>query len=204
MSTSDRLRKSKTSKKPKAAKKSKDSAKKTKPKSQTTNDMVWPQERDTMSRPDRIRYVRQLKSNDGICVFCEALKQNKPSFKTLLLYKTKHSMVILNKYPYNTGHLLVLPQRHEGQLDLLSLEETNDLAQTVKKCVGILKEVYKCQGLNLGLNHGAVAGAGIPEHLHWHIIPRWFGDTNFFPLIAETKVLVESLESTYNRLRPYF
>ena len=157
-----------------------------------------------MSRPDRIRYVRQLKSNDGICVFCEALKQNKPSFKTLLLYKTKHSMVILNKYPYNTGHLLVLPQRHEGQLDLLSLEETNDLAQTVKKCVGILKEVYKCQGLNLGLNHGAVAGAGIPEHLHWHIIPRWFGDTNFFPLIAETKVLVESLESTYNRLRPYF
>lgn len=204
MSTSDRLRKSKTGKKPKAAKKSKETAKKTKLKSQTTQNMVWPQERDTMSRPDRIRYVRQLKSNDGICVFCEALKQNKPSFKTLLLYKTKYSMVILNKYPYNTGHLLVLPQRHEGQLDLLSLEETNDLAQTVQKCVGILKEVYKCQGLNLGLNHGAVAGAGIPEHLHWHIIPRWFGDTNFFPLIAETKVLVESLESTYNRLRPYF
>lgn len=206
MSSKELLKKSKNNNKSKTALKAKGRVQKAKPKGKDkkTQDMVWPQERDTMSRPDRIRYVRQLKSNDGTCVFCEALKQNKPSFKTLLLYKTKHSMVILNKYPYNTGHLLVLPQRHEGQLDLLSLEETNDLAQTVQKCVGILKEVYKCQGLNLGLNHGAVAGAGIPEHLHWHIIPRWFGDTNFFPLIAETKVLVESLVSTYNRLRPYF
>ncbi len=166
--------------------------------------MIWPQERDTMTRPDRLRYVRQLKSNHESCVFCEAFGKGLLSFDSLLLYETSLSMVILNKYPYNTGHLLVLPKRHEGQLDLLSLDEINDLAQTVQKCVGILKQVYNCQGLNLGLNLGAVAGAGIPEHLHWHIIPRWFGDTNFFPLIAETKVLVESLETTYNRLRPYF
>lgn len=178
--------------------------KKIKSKVKVKTHAVWPQERDTMTRPDRIRYVRQLKSINDSCVFCDALKADQLSFETLLLHKTKHSMVILNKYPYNTGHLLVLPRKHEGQLDLLSVDETNDLAQTVQKCVRILKEVYNCQGLNLGLNHGAVAGAGIPEHLHWHIIPRWFGDTNFFPLIAETKVQVESLETTYNRLRSHF
>jgi ATP adenylyltransferase len=165
---------------------------------------IWPQERDTMTRPDRIRYVRQLKSKSDQCVFCEALSTNVFSYETLLLHKTKHSMVILNKYPYNTGHILVLPLRHEGQLDAFSAEEIADMALTVQKCVGILKKEYTCQGLNIGLNHGDVAGAGIPDHLHWHIIPRWFGDTNFFPLIAETKVQVETLETTFKRLKSYF
>lgn len=169
---------------------------------------VWPQERDSLTRPDRLRYVRQLKSKEDQCVFCESLNSNltldKFSLESLLIHKTAHSMVILNKYPYNTGHLLILPQRHEGQLDLLSAEEMSDSALTIQKCLKILKEEYKCQGFNIGLNHGDVAGAGIPAHLHWHIIPRWFGDTNFFPLIAETKVQVESLETTFNRLRKYF
>lgn len=169
---------------------------------------VWPQERDTMTRPDRVRYVRQLKSKEQQCVFCEALASNKTigqfSLDSLILHKTKHSMVILNKYPYNTGHLLVLPIRHEGQLDLLTEEEIVDTALTIQKCLKILKDEYKCQGLNIGLNHGDVAGAGIPEHLHWHIIPRWFGDTNFFPLIAETKVQVESLETSFHRIQKHF
>ncbi len=178
---------------------------------QNTDDLfknIWPQERDTMTRPDRIRYVRQLKSKLEQCVFCEALKLNQASgvfsVDSLVLHKTKHSVVMLNKYPYNTGHLLVLPIRHEGQLDLCSAEEISETALTIQKCVSILKKEYNCQGLNIGLNHGEVAGAGIPEHLHWHIIPRWFGDTNFFPLIAETKVQVESLETSFNRLRPHF
>lgn len=165
---------------------------------------VWPQERDYMVRSDRIRYVRQLKTKSDQCVFCEALKRNEFSSETLVLHKNKHSMVILNKYPYNTGHVLVLPLRHEGNLELLSAEEITDLALLKQKCLSILKQEYNCTGLNIGLNHGHVAGAGIPEHLHWHIIPRWMGDTNFFPLIAETKVQVESLEDSYNRLRPYF
>lgn len=165
---------------------------------------VWPQERDIMTRPDRLRYIRQLKSKDDECVFCAALKSNDFSVNSLLLYKTKYSMVLLNKYPYNTGHLLVLPLRHEGQLDLLQPEEVTDLALTVQKSLGILKKEYNCQGLNIGLNHGDVAGAGIPEHLHWHIVPRWFGDTNFFPLIAETKVQIEPLSASFDRLRPHF
>lgn len=167
-------------------------------------DNVWPQERDGMFRPDRVRYVRQLKAKTDQCVFCEALKKNEFSVDTLVLYKTQYSMVILNKYPYNTGHLLILPLRHEGNLELLTAEEIQDLALLKQKCLGILKKEYNCTGLNIGLNHGHVAGAGIPEHLHWHIVPRWMGDTNFFPLIAETKVLVESLETSFKRLRPYF
>ncbi len=165
---------------------------------------IWPQERDYLIRPDRIRYVRQLKSKSDQCVFCSACESNEYSAKKLLIHKTKHSMVILNKYPYNTGHLLVLPLKHEGQLDALPADHISDLALLVQKCVGVLKKEYQCQGLNIGLNHGAVAGAGIPGHLHWHVVPRWSGDTNFFPLIAETKVLIESLESTYNRIKPHF
>lgn len=167
-------------------------------------DNIWPQERDYMTRPDRIRYVRQLKSKSDECVFCETSKADEFSSDKLLVHKTKYSMVILNKYPYNTGHLLILPIKHEGQLDALSMDEVSDVALTVQKCVGILKKEYQCPGLNIGLNHGAVAGAGIPNHLHWHIVPRWAGDTNFFPLIAETKVLIESLEETYKRIKPHF
>lgn len=174
------------------------------PKKDNLLEDVWPQERDGLIRPDRIRYVRQLKAKTDQCVFCEALKKNEFSAETLVLHKTKHSMVILNKYPYNTGHVLVLPLRHEGNLELLSAEEVTDLALLKQKCLGVLKQEYNCAGLNIGLNHGLVAGAGIPEHLHWHIIPRWMGDTNFFPLIADTKVQVESLEDSYNRLRSYF
>jgi ATP adenylyltransferase len=109
-------------------------------------------------------------------------------------------MVMLNKYPYNSGHLLVLPQRHVGDLTELTREENETLAALMQKSVKILKQIYNCDGLNLGMNHGAVSGAGIPQHLHWHVIPRWSGDTNFFPLIAETKALPETLEQTYNNL----
>lgn len=165
---------------------------------------VWPQERDVIDRPDRIRYIRQLKAEDDECVFCKAHKENSFNLENLVLHKTKHSMVILNKYPYNTGHLLVLPLKHEGEMENFESDEITDAALLIQKCVGILKKEYKCAGLNIGLNHGKVAGAGIPQHLHWHIIPRWAGDTNFFPLIAETKVHPETLEMAYNRLISYF
>jgi ATP adenylyltransferase len=110
----------------------------------------------------------------------------------------------MNKYPYNTGHLLVLPIAHQGDLTELADEVSSRMAKWLKLCVKLLRAELNCQGFNLGLNHGAVAGAGIPDHLHWHVIPRWSGDTNFFPLIAETKVLPETLEQTYNRLKPVF
>lgn len=159
---------------------------------------VWPLERDVLVRPDRLKYVRKLIKPDG-CVFCLASK-GEISFETLCVYKSEHSMVVLNKFPYNSGHVLVLPLRHCGDMLKLSDAEYSDLQQTVRKVMAALIEAYEPGGVNLGLNHGAVAGAGIPEHLHYHLIPRWAGDVNFFPLIAETKVLVESLEQTYEKL----
>ncbi len=168
-------------------------------KAQISIDEIWPQERDLMIRPDRYRYVRKIVKPKS-CVFCLCNKK-KPSFKTLTLIKTKFSMAVLNKYPYNNGHLLIIPKRHCGELTELSSEEYQDLMELLRKSMKVLKSVYGCEGMNLGMNHGSVAGAGIPKHLHWHIIPRWFGDVNFFPLIAETKVVVESLESSYHRIR---
>lgn len=163
---------------------------------------VWPQERDFFERPDRFRYVRKLLPPTE-CVFCTAEKAA-VGFESLVLSKDKHCIVLMNKYPYNTGHLLVSPRQHVGNLWELDDEINAAVAKCLKKSVGLLKEAIGCQGFNLGLNLGAVAGAGIPDHLHWHIVPRWGGDTNFFPLIAETKVLPETLEQTYSRLQGYF
>jgi ATP adenylyltransferase len=162
------------------------------------NKEIWPLERDVLFRPDRMKYVRKLIKAEG-CVFCKASKKPK-SFETLCVFKSQHSMVVLNKFPYNSGHILIIPRRHCGDLLSLSDEEHRDLHDTVRLSMGALKETYSPGGFNLGLNHGAVAGAGIPKHLHYHLIPRWSGDLNFFPLIAETKVLVESLEQTYDKL----
>jgi len=172
-----------------------------KPKSINIQD-IWPQEREIIERPERYKYVRKIVKPDG-CVFC-AIEKETESFETLCLYKSKEAMVVLNKYPYNSGHLLVLPSRHCGDVTELSSSEYTDLNNLLLKAITAVKKEYDCAGLNIGMNHGKVAGAGIPDHLHWHIVPRWLGDTNFFPLIAETKVLPETLEQTYNKLRPYF
>jgi ATP adenylyltransferase len=163
---------------------------------------VWPQERDFMERPDRYKYVRKI-IQPKTCVFCEAAS-TLPSQESLLLCKTKSSMVVMNKYPYNNGHLLVLPQKHIGRIQDLSSEEYDDLSSLLRKTVEILEAVYELKGFNIGMNHGEVAGAGIPSHLHWHVVPRWMGDTNFFPVVAETKVLAETLDQTYQKLKPHF
>lgn len=113
-------------------------------------------------------------------------------------------MIILNKFPYNSGHLLVLPRHHKGHLLKLSDIEYQDLHQTLKIAVQASEKLYQPPAMNIGLNHGKAAGAGLPEHLHYHLIPRWEGDLNFFPLIAETKVVVESLEQTYEKFSQYF
>ena len=153
-------------------------------------------------RPERLEYVRRL-AKPKHCVFCAATKAT-PSFSNLVLLRGKRAMVVLNKYPYNNGHLLVLPTRHEGGLVALDEKEHRDLHRLLRESVRILQETYSCPGLNVGLNLGAAAGAGIPDHLHYHLVPRWRGDTNFFPLIAKTKVVVETLEQTFSRLQPAF
>lgn len=163
---------------------------------------VWPQERDFMERPDRYRYVRKLLPETG-CVFCKCDKAEIGP-ESLVLVRDELTMVVMNKFPYNTGHLLVLPREHIGQIWDLSEAVNARLAYWLQASARIIKQALNCHGFNMGLNHGAVAGAGIPDHLHWHIVPRWGGDTNFFPLIAETKVLPATLEQTYEVLRPGF
>ncbi|MFN7728968.1 MAG: HIT family protein [Bdellovibrio sp.] len=159
---------------------------------------TWPLERDVLFRPDRLKYIRKLIKQEG-CVFCNAA-QKPIGFDSLCVFKSKHSMVVLNKFPYNSGHILILPQRHCGDLLELTPVEWADLSELIRTSMKVVKKTYEPAGFNAGLNHGAVAGAGIPEHLHFHLIPRWAGDLNFFPLIAETKVVIENLETSFERL----
>jgi len=122
----------------------------------------------------------------------------------LILAHTAHTLVMLNKYPYNNGHLLLAPRRHEWNLSDLSLQEYADFNETLRRCVAIVHEALKPGGINLGMNLGKSAGAGIEDHLHWHIVPRWEGDTNFMPVLAETRVMPQHLLDSYDRLAPYF
>ena len=162
----------------------------------------WPVERQYMERPERFKYVRKMLPDEG-CVFCNAAKAG-VGFSNLVLFENDLLLVVQNKFPYNTGHLLVLPKRHVADLSEVTDQEVEAIGRMTKISVGILRKVYQCDGLNVGLNLGAAAGAGIPGHLHWHIVPRWNGDTNFFPLIAGTKVLPETLQQTYDKLFPLF
>ncbi len=155
-----------------------------------------------MFKPDRLKYVRKMIKPEG-CVFCSALATGVGS-ESLLLHAGEHVIVVMNKYPYNPGHVLILPRRHVADLQDLSPEENSAVFAMVQTSVKILSEATKPAGFNIGANLGSTAGAGIPEHLHVHIVPRWNGDTNFFPLIAGTKVVVETVEQTFERLLPYF
>ncbi len=159
--------------------------------------------RNVLFRPERYKYVKGIEKSTETCVFCEAA--SRPiGFQTLCLYKSKHSMVILNKFPYNSGHLLVLPLKHVGQIFDLSEVEYQDLQAVVRLAAEGIQKVYQPSGFNLGLNHGRAAGAGLPDHIHYHLVPRWEGDLNFFPLIADTKVVVESLEQSFEKLKNFF
>ncbi len=149
-----------------------------------------------------MKYVRKLVKEDG-CVFCRSAAEKK-SADTLCLYKSAHSQIVLNKYPYNNGHLLVLPLLHTGQLLTLSKPQYDDLQATLRLAIEAIEVVYKPHGFNIGMNHGTTGGAGIPDHLHYHIVPRWGGDLNFFPLIANTKLVVETVETSYEKFYTYF
>ena len=174
-------------------------SKTTKPRTRSVSP-EWPVTRNVMFRPERMKYVRRLIRPEG-CVFCHALKEGvKPD--SLVLCENEQAMLMLNKFPYNSGHLLVLPKRHNGEFTEMTDSEMRDVNALMKLGVEVLNEAYRPGGFNMGLNLGSVAGAGIPEHLHWHILPRWAGDANFYPLIAETKVVIETLEQTYERLAP--
>ncbi len=180
-------------------------AKKTSTKKKSTTSKkadVWPLARNVFFRPDRHSYVRKMIKPIG-CVFCKSASQ-KLSLDTLCVFKSEHSQIVLNKYPYNTGHVLVLPLRHNGDILNLSDIEYDDLHKTLKIAIAAVKKVYDPNAFNIGLNHGVTSGAGIPDHLHYHLVPRWNGDLNFFPLIAETKVVIETNEQAYKKMTEYF
>jgi ATP adenylyltransferase len=139
----------------------------------------------------------------GACVFCALLEEGDPDGERVLA-RDAFAFVTLAKYPYNPGHLLILPIRHTGDLESLSQEEEAAVGRMLRRSIRALREIANPQGFNVGVNLGRVAGAGIPEHLHWHVVPRWGGDTNFMPVVGQTRVLPELLQETYLKLRPWF
>jgi len=152
----------------------------------------------TLWAPWRMEYILGDKEKD--CIFCLALSDR----GNLTLYKGSLSIVVMNKYPYINGHLLVAPKRHISGLDDMTLEEMGDILKRIKDSIGILRRVIKPDGYNVGLNLGLVAGAGVEEHLHFHVVPRWHGDTNAMTVFAEVRVIPEHLETTYRNLKPHF
>ncbi len=151
--------------------------------------------------PWRIEFIENIKKN---CIFCDAIKANKKlDKKNLVLYRGKSSFIIMNKYPYNNGHLMFVPIRHISKISELTTEEVAEIFLMVKQSEKCLKEKLKPHGFNFGANLGEDAGAGF-EHLHFHLVPRWRGDTNFMPVVGEVKVLSEHLSRTYDKLKPCY
>ncbi len=181
--------------------KKKNTSKKSKTRSKKKS-QGWVTSRKVLFRPERLKYVRKMLKDEG-CVFCNSA-QSEINFQSLCVYKSQHSQVVLNKFPYNSGHLLIIPLKHYGDIFLLNKDEYSDLQNVLLLAMKAVSEIYKPNGFNVGLNHGASSGAGIPQHIHYHIVPRWHGDLNFFPLIADTKVVVESLEDSYEKFLNYF
>jgi ATP adenylyltransferase len=152
---------------------------------------------DKLWAPWRINYV-QGKKKKG-CIFCSAARAGVKD--SHLVFKSAHSVCLLNIFPYNNGHLMVAPKKHVGDLDELNSVQLLALLQDLMLAKKLLSKVLKPEGFNIGINSGAVAGAGIPGHLHIHIVPRWTGDTNFMPVLGKTKVISQSLEELRKRLR---
>jgi ATP adenylyltransferase len=149
--------------------------------------------------PWRSAYVTSADTATG-CFLCEKPREHDDE-RNLIVARRERVYAMLNLYPYNTGHLLVAPYTHGGDLDTLDAATAGALMSMTQELVGALRQAYRPDGFNAGMNLGRPAGAGVPDHLHLHVVPRWNGDTNFMPVLAETKVLPESLEQTYARVR---
>ena len=145
-----------------------------------------------------MKYI-QKQNNDNQCPFCLAIEEVELS-KSQLIHRGNKAFVILNRYPYNTGHLLVLPIEHQKEMENLDEDTRAEMMELINHALDVLKKVYRPEGFNVGLNMGEAAGAGIPKHLHWHIVPRWTGDTNYMTAIGNVRVLPETLEDTYRKV----
>ena len=151
--------------------------------------------------PWRIEYIQMEKS--GECILCEKPGQDDDALN-LILYRGDKNFIIMNKYPYNPGHLMIAPYRHVANLEELTNGELHEHFEIVARSTRILRQVFNPGGFNLGINMGKIAGAGIDDHLHTHIVPRWQGDTNFMPVISNVRVVPEALAETYEKLKGKF
>ena len=154
--------------------------------------------------PWRYAYLRSLLTDPQACIFCFGNLSDTERRERLILFENRDVLVMLNKYPYNNGHLMVAPRRHVASPELLTRTDRALVAETVAASIKIVRETLHPQALNVGANLGGAAGAGFADHMHWHIVPRWGGDNNFMPVLASTRVLSQSLEDSYDQLRPIF
>jgi ATP adenylyltransferase len=151
--------------------------------------------------PWRVGYTRTEKLPG--CIFCDKPKENKDA-ENFILFRGQKNFVIMNLYPYNAGHLMVVPFRHIGLIEDFEVDERNEHYEIVSRAVGILRKEAKADHFNIGMNLGSVAGAGIADHIHTHIVPRWNGDHNFMPVIGDTRVISESMAAVYEKLKGKF
>jgi ATP adenylyltransferase len=151
--------------------------------------------------PWRMEYIRVARPEG--CILCEKPKEDKDELNHIL-YRGKWNFVMMNNFPYNPGHLMVAPYRHVAGLEELPKRELHEHADIIAQCIEVLKQTFKPAGFNLGANMGSVAGAGIADHVHYHIVPRWQGDTNFMPVIGCSRVVPEAVRETYRKLKAEF
>lgn len=151
--------------------------------------------------PWRISYIRQTKPAG--CILCDKPEENSDATNHIL-FRGKHNFVIMNNFPYNPGHLMVVPYRHISNVEELSAEEKLEHFNLIARCVVVLKQALKPPAFNTGMNLGRTAGAGIDNHIHSHVVPRWNGDTNFMPVLGDVRVIPQSLDDGYEQLRNYF
>ena len=149
--------------------------------------------------PWRMKYLEDQSNKSG-CPFCEAYSSTEDS-ENLIVFRGLRAFVMLNRYPYTSGHMMVLPSIHQERLSELDQETRAEMTELINRAVEVLNVVYQPQGFNIGLNIGAAAGAGIPKHLHWHIVPRWVGDTNYMSTVGETRLIPEVLEDTFQKIK---
>lgn len=152
--------------------------------------------------PWRSKYIESLseKKDDDKCIFCEAAKNDVNDPENLLVCKGESTFTLLNLYPYNNGHLMIVPFRHIGDLDDLSIQEGSEIIRELQLARRALLDISQPQGFNIGANLGRIGGAGIDEHIHFHIVPRWSGDTNFMPVLGDVKVISQELKETKLKL----
>ena len=162
---------------------------------------------DRLWSPWRSEYITSNSGTDSkpeSCIFCEIKEASGKDESNYVLHRALHNLVVLNIYPYISGHLLIVPYAHVGTLDVASKETTDELMDLTKRSQTALREAYDPAGFNIGMNLGHAAGAGIADHIHVHILPRWKGDTNFMSTIGETRVIPEDLATTYHKLLERF